>query len=99
MRHFPRKPIWKTLRFSLQVKTTEFEVLADALLGELNKSALETHGSTATRNGKAWVDGKIIDFRFARCIVCHSKNLRHRGGTDTGEYTCRKCGHKGSVTL
>jgi len=63
MTPFPRRPIWKTLSFRIRVKSTEFEVLADALAGELYRSATDTHGCTVDQPAMARVDGKLVDFR------------------------------------
>jgi hypothetical protein len=60
---FPRKAIWKTLTFRFRVKTTEFEVLADALAGELQESAQKIHGCVAVTQPTTRVNGRIVNFR------------------------------------
>jgi hypothetical protein len=50
----------------MRVRTTEFEVLADALAGELEDSARMTHGCADVTRVTARVNGKIVDFRRKR---------------------------------
>lgn len=63
VRRFPRKPVWRTLMFRMRVRSTEFEVLADALAGELQTSALTTHGCRDAEQPIVRVNGKLVDFR------------------------------------
>jgi len=58
-----KQPVWKTLKFRMRVKTTEFEVLADALAGELENSARMKHGCRDVKFVETWVNGTVVDFR------------------------------------
>lgn len=57
------RQVWKTLTFRVRVKTSEFEVLADAVSGELYRSLKETHGCELKAYPVPRVNGKIINFR------------------------------------
>jgi hypothetical protein len=59
---FRYKPTTKTLTFTVLVRTTEFEVLADAVCGTIDE-ALREHDVKVTRQTRARVDGKLVDFR------------------------------------
>lgn len=58
-----RKPVWKVLTFKMKVKSLEFSVLADALAGELYRSAQNIHGCGMGNPPIVRVNGKLIDVR------------------------------------
>lgn len=64
------------------------------------KSALSwALGSRKYRVGKWNVSKEWAHAPKAKCNACGSTSLRHRAGVDSGEYTCRKCGERGTVSL
>lgn len=64
MRKFPNKPVWKVLTFRMRVRTTEFEVLTDALAGTLENEARMTHGCAVDKPVTARIDGKLLPLSF-----------------------------------
>jgi hypothetical protein len=58
-----KRASWKVLTFRMRVRSTEFEVLADALAGELENSARMIHGCRGVEFVTTRVNGKLVDFR------------------------------------
>jgi len=50
----------KTLTFTLRVRSTKFEVLADALAGTLETEAIKTHGCRTAKVTSVKVNGKEV---------------------------------------
>jgi len=67
-RRFPTKDETKTLTFKLRVTCQEFEVLADALAGSLEREAKEVHGCRQAVCTQVKVGRKVLgpDFLLPR---------------------------------
>lgn len=57
-----QKPKWAKLTFAFRVKCVEYEVLADALAGEVINEAMNTHGVTDIRSTSIKLNGREIKY-------------------------------------